>query len=94
MKMIQALHIRAWVSDIGGAITVQLLAEFLQIWDLVEEVVLKEGSGQHGWKFSQSGCYTSKSAYLAFFVGSIKFGPWRRIGKVGHFLVQILSMAC
>ncbi|WVZ51091.1 LOW QUALITY PROTEIN: hypothetical protein U9M48_002270 [Paspalum notatum var. saurae] len=68
----QALLNRAWVSDIGGAFT---------LWDVVEAVVLGEGPDQHIWKFTQSGCYTSKSAYSAFFEGSVKFKPWRLIWK-------------
>lgn len=31
------------------------------------------------WKLTQSDIYTSKSAYSAYFIGTIKFGPWRRI---------------
>jgi hypothetical protein len=31
------------------------------------------------WKLTQDGSYNSKSAYAAFFVGSIKFGSRRRI---------------
>ncbi|WVZ50907.1 hypothetical protein U9M48_002113, partial [Paspalum notatum var. saurae] len=77
----QALHNRAWASDFVGAFTVQFLVEFLQLWDVVEEVTLGEGPDQHLWKFTQSGCYTSKSAYSAFFEGSIKFRPWRLIWK-------------
>ena len=36
---------------------------------------------RYKWKLTQDGTYSSKSAYAAFFVGSIKFGPWRRIWK-------------
>jgi hypothetical protein len=36
---------------------------------------------RYKWKLTQDGSYSSKSAYKAFFVGSIKFSPWRRIWK-------------
>jgi hypothetical protein len=74
-----ALLNRGWVSDIIGALTVQLLIAFLPIWDLVDGMVLQpDVPDQHRWKLTQSGNYISKSAYSAFFEGSIKFGPWRK----------------
>ena len=36
---------------------------------------------QHIWRLSESGIYSSKSAYEAFFFGAIRFPPWRRIWK-------------
>jgi hypothetical protein len=30
---------------------------------------------QHIWKLTQTGSYSSKSAYAAIFVGANKFGP-------------------
>jgi hypothetical protein len=78
----QALHNRTWVQDIKGARTVEVLLEFLQIWDMVDGFILQpEIPDRYKWKLTQDGSYSSKSAYKAFFVGSIKFGPWRRIWK-------------
>jgi hypothetical protein len=34
---------------------------------------------RYRWKLTQDGSYSSKSTYATFFVGSIKFGLWRRI---------------
>lgn len=49
---------------------------------LVEGWTLQQGvPDQFRWKLTQSGTYTSKSAYAAFFVGTIKFAPWKRIWK-------------
>ena len=38
----QALHNRRWVSDIKGALTVEVLVEYLQIWDLVDDFNLHQ----------------------------------------------------
>jgi hypothetical protein len=67
---------------ISGGLTVEVLLEYLRIWDLVGGVILHEDvPDQYNWKLTQHESYTSKSAYEAFFVGSIRFGPWRRIWK-------------
>ncbi|WVZ83087.1 hypothetical protein U9M48_030267 [Paspalum notatum var. saurae] len=78
----QALSNRRWVEDIRGALTVQVLLEYLAIWDMVDGLVLQHDVlDQHVWKLSASGSYSSKSAYNAMFVGTIKFSPWRRVWK-------------
>jgi hypothetical protein len=49
---------------------------------MVADVVLSQNMpDQFKWKLTLHGFYTSKSAYEAFFVGSIKFGPTKRIWK-------------
>jgi hypothetical protein len=78
----QAFFNRKWVSDIKGALTVQVLVDYLRIWELVEGIVLHpEVSDHFSWKLSSSGQYNSKSAYSSMFIGSIKFLPWTRIWK-------------
>ena len=80
--MAQALHNRSWTQDVKGARTVEVMLEFFQIWDIVDGLVLHpETPDQFRWKLTQDGSYSSKSAYAAFFEGSIKFGSWRRIWK-------------
>ena len=41
----------------------------------------EEVEDQHRWKLTRSGIYSSKSAYNAYFCGSIRFAPWKRIWK-------------
>jgi hypothetical protein len=78
----QALQNRRWVHGIKGALTVEVLIDYLLIWDMVDGVILRQDVPDHyKWKLTQHGTYSSKSAYEAFFLGSIKFGPWRRIWK-------------
>jgi hypothetical protein len=78
----EALNNRRWISDIKGALTVQVLQEYLMIWDQVEGVILQpENPDTFRWKLTQSGDYSSKSAYLVFFMGSIRYDPWKKIWK-------------
>ena len=78
----EGLTNRQWVSDIRGGLSVTVLVEYLQLWNLVDGVVLQPDiADQHIWRLSAHGTYCSKSAYDALFVGSIPFGPWRRVWK-------------
>jgi hypothetical protein len=72
----QALNARCWVADIKGALTVQILIEYLR--DLVNDFRLQpELEETHKWRFSQPGQYSSKSVYIAYFNEIIKFAPWK-----------------
>ena len=78
----QAVDSRRWVADIRGALTVQVLREYLLIWGVVDDLVLQPTvPDQHKWKLSISGKYSSRSACNAFFFGSIRFAPWKRIWR-------------
>jgi hypothetical protein len=77
----EALTEGRWVADIrGSALTVVVLIEYLDLWDLLIEVELKpEAEDSHTWIFSSNGKYTAKSAYEAMFTGVIQFRSWERI---------------
>jgi hypothetical protein len=78
----EGLTNRQWVSDIRGGLSVTILVEYLQLWNLVDGVVLQPDiADQHIWRLSAHGTYCNKSAYDALFVGSIPFGPWWRVWK-------------
>jgi len=78
----QALSNRCGVSDIKGALTVQVLIEYLHIWELLEGVIIQPDTPDTLiWRLSSSGCYSSKSAYEAMFIGNINFSPWKRVWK-------------
>ncbi|WVZ85537.1 hypothetical protein U9M48_032454 [Paspalum notatum var. saurae] len=78
----EGLTDRKWVLDIRGALSVQVLVEYLQLWSLVDEVDLQpDTADRHIWRLSGHATYSSKSAYDAFFFGSISFGPWRRVWR-------------
>jgi len=71
-----------WISDIRGALSVQVLIEYVHLWELLSDVELQpEVEDLHIWKFTSSGLYSTKSAYEALFIGATQFDPWERIWK-------------
>lgn len=75
--MLDAMTERRWVADIWGALTVDVLAEYLGIWDLTSRTVLQpEVEDTHAWRFSASEKYSAKSTYEAMFIGATQFRPW------------------
>ncbi|WVZ76728.1 hypothetical protein U9M48_024677 [Paspalum notatum var. saurae] len=80
--VLDALNQNNWISDLKGALGVAALVEYLQLWDILSQIVLDpEVEDRHIWRFSSSGQYSAKSAYEGFFQGGILFDPWERIWK-------------
>ena len=50
--------------------TVQEMAEFVILWDLIQQVQLTDRTDEIRWRWTADGIYTSKSAYRAQFNGS------------------------
>ena len=66
----QALQGDQWIGDIAGALTVQVILEYLKVWDLTREIVLaEERDDRICWKWTQDGSFSTSSAYRAFFIG-------------------------
>jgi hypothetical protein len=77
-----ALDEMKWTEDIQGEIPVQALIEYLELWDMLEDISVQEGiPDRHIWRLSASGKYTAKSAYDALFEGALSFAPFERIWK-------------
>jgi len=57
------------------------LAEYLEFWELLSEVILSVLDDVHRWRPEPSGLFSTKLAYRNFFVGSITFGPWKKLWK-------------
>ena len=80
--VMEALNNDKWLEDIQGAISLEALMEYLELWDIISAVVLQEGvPDRHIWRLSTTGQYTAKSAYDALFQGAICFEPYERIWK-------------
>jgi hypothetical protein len=60
----QALANRSWVNDIQGALTVQVITDYLLVWDLIDGLELQPNTpDQHHWKLSSTSSYSCSSAY-------------------------------
>ncbi|CAO2038521.1 unnamed protein product [Urochloa humidicola] len=78
----EALTDMRWVTDIKGALTLNVLWEYFGLWHFLAGFELQpEVEDSHIWLFSSSGKYSAKSAYEAMFIGSTQFRPWERIWK-------------
>ena len=68
--MAQALQGDQWIQDISGALTVQILLEYLHIWDRTREIQLLENQPDKiCWKWTPDKVFSTSSAYSAFFIG-------------------------
>jgi len=77
----EALQNNSWVADIIGALGWHGLAEYLELWDTLNNWHLNTTDDVHQWKFETSGIFSTRSAYRNFFVGSVSFEPWKRLWK-------------
>jgi hypothetical protein len=68
----EVLNGQLWTQDICGSLSVEGFFEYFQLWDTED---------RHIWVHDSSGVYTCKSAYTAYFQGSITFEPWKRLWK-------------
>jgi hypothetical protein len=59
-----------------------VIIEYLQLWDLLEEIALQpEVEDTHIWRLSSTGQYSAKSAYDGLFLGATHFSLWEGIWK-------------
>lgn len=66
----EALHQQRWVNGIDYNLSQQLIAEFLALWEQLEEVVLTEGQKDRiTWLLTSDGKYLAQSAYHIQFHG-------------------------
>ena len=65
----QALHNKQWIKDITGSLTVQVLLEYLQIWEQMQHIQLFSHPDRVCWKWTADQTFTTASAYQSFFIG-------------------------
>jgi hypothetical protein len=79
-----ALQNHAWVSDIRGSLTIDIIVDYIQVWELINELqLLPEVVDAHRWRLDSTGQYSSKSAYDNLFLGATLFLV-RESGSLGH----------
>ena len=66
----EEVHNQNWIRGLWRMQTVTEMANFVKLWDAVQEVQLCDQPDQITWKWTAHGKYTAKSAYNAQFVGS------------------------
>jgi hypothetical protein len=100
-KVSEAICNQLWISDFRGAMSVPIILEFLQLYQLLEEVALQQGvSDTHLWRLSASGQYSTRSAYKAIFQGATSFQPAQRVwrtwapGKCKFFMWLVEHNRC
>jgi hypothetical protein len=77
-----ALLNQVWIADIQGNLSVDIITDYIQLWDLLDEVQLQqEVDDTHKWRFDTSGQYSAKSAYGNLFLGATLFQLDERIWK-------------
>jgi len=65
------LMLNRWARDVEGALTAQVLCQFLRVWHLMQNVVLNPlQADRFVWRWSSDGKYFASSTYRAFFNGS------------------------
>jgi hypothetical protein len=71
---------RSWLNDIKGALTVEVLADFLDLWDAILTVnVNPQREDKHIFSFAHNGKYSAKVAYESLFIGSTYFEHCDRV---------------
>jgi hypothetical protein len=75
-----ALANRSWLNDIKGALTVEVLADFLDLWDVILTVNINpQREDKHIFSFAHNGKYSAKVAYESLFIGSTYFEHCDRV---------------
>ncbi|KAM0919191.1 hypothetical protein ACQ4PT_008386 [Festuca glaucescens] len=60
----------AWTTAIAGELSIDAVVQYLRLWEAVSTCQLQPGSDSFRWKWTSSGSFTARTAYLAFFEGT------------------------
>ncbi|GJN17837.1 hypothetical protein PR202_gb04939 [Eleusine coracana subsp. coracana] len=77
----EALIDDSWTQDIQGSLSMEGTIELFRLWDCLMNIDLDDNEDQYIWRLDATGCYSSKSAYKAYYTGAITFEPWRQLWK-------------
>ena len=65
MDIAPGLYRLAWTRGLWRMSTVEEMADFVTLWDLVQQVSLNDQEDQNTWRWTANASYSSMSAYLA-----------------------------
>lgn len=78
----EAIHNQSWIREIAGGVSLIAIAQYLKVWDLVQETVLAPDSQDRlVWKLTSDGQFSVQSAYQLFFMGNTRFACSKPIWK-------------
>ena len=83
-KVVDGLHNNSWAKDIKGALTVQVILDYLLLWDTIRLWQQQRNSNTpdtFSWKWTADGQFTTASAYRAFFIGQHAIPGARQLTK-------------
>jgi hypothetical protein len=80
----EALLNRRWISDIKGGLSVGVLVDYLQIWNLMSGTVLQPTiEDKHVFSIAPDGIYSAKVTYEGLFMGSTFFRHYSKVWRGG-----------
>ena len=81
-----------WIRGFSGQLSVQAVAEYLDLWALVQEQPLSEVEDGVRWRLTANDAYSSKFAYAAFFVSRVAAPGAAELWSAGAPLLHKLHM--
>ena len=94
----EEVHNQNWVRGLWRMQTVEEMANFVKLWDLVQEVQLNNKPDSITWKWTSDGNYTAKSAYNVQFLGSYSHfngeSIWKAESEGKHKFFAWLMVQC
>jgi len=69
-SVLDAITNRSWVRDIQGALTIEVLCDYVIVWEKVDGLnIHQDTSDRFIWCWTPDNMYTASSSYRAFFYG-------------------------
>ena len=74
------------VRAISGSLSQTAIEEYLELWNIMEQIKLTDQPDRLDWRWTPEGIYSAKSAYTMLHNGAIAFRGHRLIRKTWALL--------